>query len=371
GASTRSRPRRRSNLVALPITTPAVIGLEFGKPLIVEDVIVPDPGPMQIIVKQFASGVCHSQLHRLSNEKQSRPSLLGHESTGVVAAKGKDVSYLKEGDRVMISLFPRDARPGMLPHQTPMVKFRGQDLPATFGGHTWMETVISDERWCVKLDDGVPPDVAAVVGCAVLTGAGAVLNTAKVQVGNSVAVYGVGGLGLCTVQACANVGAYPIIAVDVADDKLEYARHFGASHTVNSAKEDPVAKIKEITAGGADFAFDVIGVPQTMSQIVLSVRAGAMAHSEGGSAVLVGVPHGGTPSIPIGDLSIGAKKFMGCWGGTGNPERDFPMYVRWFKEGKMPLDKLVTRRYRLEDVNEACRALKQGEILGRAILTFR
>lgn len=354
----------------MPTKTRAVIDLEFGKPLIVDEVELPDPGPMQVIVKQFASGVCHSQLHRLNNEKMARPSLLGHESTGVVVAKGKDVSYLEEGDRVMISLFPRNAQPGMLPHQTPTVKFRGKELSATFGGHTWMETVISDERWCVKLDAAVPPDVAAVVGCAVLTGAGAVVNTARVQMGNSVAVYGVGGLGLCTVQASANVGAYPIIAVDLADDKLEYARQFGASHTINSAKEDPVARIKEITQGGADFAFDVIGVPQTISQIVLSVRPGAMAHSEGGTAVLVGVAHGGTPAIPVGDLSIGAKTFMGCWGGTGHPERDFPMYVRWFKEGKMPLDKLVTRRYKLDQANEACRALSQGEILGRAILVF-
>src|SRR5262249_52764509 len=147
------------------------------------------------------------------------------------------------------------------PHRTPMVRFRGHDVPAGASSHTWMETVISDDRWLVKVDHSVPTDVTAVLGCAVQTGAGVVLNTAGVRAGNSVAVYGLGGLGLCTVQACANVGAYPIIAVDLSDEKLEYARQFSATHLVKSGSEDPIARIREITGGGADFAFDMIGVP--------------------------------------------------------------------------------------------------------------
>ncbi|MGH2364401.1 MAG: zinc-binding dehydrogenase, partial [Chloroflexota bacterium] len=261
------------------------------------------------------------------------------------------------------------AYPGMPRHATPMLKFRGQELPASFAAHTWMDTVLSDDRWVVKLPADTPMDVTAVVGCAVLTGAGAVIHTAKVQVGSSVAVYGVGGLGLCTVQTCANVGAYPIIAVDLADDKLEYARQFGATHTINAGQEDPVAKIREITGGGADYAFDVIGATKTMEQVIPSVRAGVNGYCQGGTAVLVGVPQT-QPTIPVRDLLGGARIFMGTSGGTGHPERDFPLYVEWFKQGKMPLDKLVTRRYPLEQVNEACQALEQGQVLGRAILEF-
>lgn len=353
----------------MPFKTRAAVQVEYGKPLVVEEVELPDPGPMHVIVKQVASGICHSQLHRLHNPNTRVPGLLGHESTGVVIATGKDVGDFKEGDHVMLSLLPRNARPGMLRHQTPMVKFRGQEIPASFAAHTWMETVISDERWCVKMDDDVPMDVTAVVGCAVQTGAGAVLNTAHVGFGDSVAVYGAGGLGLCTIQTCANIGAYPIIAVDVADEKLEYAKQFGASHVVNATMEDPVARIQEITNGGADFAFDVIGVSKTISQLLPSVRAGVMGYDTGGTAVLVGVPQA-PDTIPVRDFFGSAKKIMGCSGGTGHPERDFPLYLRWFKQGKMPLDKLVTRRYRLEEINEACEALAKGQILGRAIIVF-
>jgi Zn-dependent alcohol dehydrogenase len=349
--------------------TLAAVDVDFGQPIVVEEVELPDPGPHHVIVKQFATGICHSQLHRLHNARQSRPGLLGHESTGVVVARGREVDYVAEGDHVLLGLLPRNAHRGMPPHHTPMVSFRGQDIPAGATSHTWMETVVSDERWLVKIEQSIPTDVTAVVGCALQTGAGVVLNTAGVRAGNSVAVFGVGGLGLCTVQACANVGAYPIIAVDLFDQKLEYARGFGATHVVNSGVEDPVARIRDITSGGADFAFDMIGVPQTIAQLMPSVRAGVNGYDEGGTGVLVGVPPG-DPSLRVRDVFIGAKKFVGTLGGTGHPERDFPLYLRWFEQGKMPLDKLVTRRYRLQDVNEACRALEHGEILGRAIIEF-
>jgi Zn-dependent alcohol dehydrogenase len=349
--------------------TVAAVDVEFGKPIVVDEIELPDPGPHHVVVKQFATGICHSQLHRLHNPNQARPGLLGHESTGVVVARGNGVDYVKEGDHVLLSLLPRNAHRDMAPHDTPILKFRGQDIPAGYSSHTWMQTIVSDERWVVKIDPSIPTDVTAVVGCAVQTGAGVVLNTAGVRAGNSVAVFGVGGLGLCTVQTCANVGAYPIIAVDVADDKLEYARAFGATHAINSRREDPVPQIRAITSGGADFAFDVIGVPQTIAQLMPSVRAGVGGYEEGGTGVLVGVPPG-TPDVPVRDVFIGAKKFMGTLGGTGHPERDFPLYLRWFQQGKLPLDKLVTRRYTLDQVNTACTALEHGEIQGRAIIQF-
>jgi Zn-dependent alcohol dehydrogenase len=347
----------------------AVVDLEYGQPLVLEEVELPDPGPHHVIVKQFATGICHSQLHRLRNPTQKRPEFLGHEATGVVVAVGKEVDYVAEGDHVMVTWVPRNGYRGMPRHNTAMLKFRNELLPAASSSHTWMQTVVCDDRWVVKIDDDMPTDVTAVVGCAVLTGAGAALHTAHVGIGSSVAVFGAGGLGLCTIQACANVSAYPIVVVDLFDEKLEYARQFGATHTVNGSQEDAVARIKEITGGGADYAFDMIGVSDTIAQLLPSVRAGELGVDDGGTAVLVGFP-GQNPGISARDLFAGAKKFMTTAGGSGRPERDFPLFLNWYKHGKLPLEKLVTRRYPLEKINEACADLQAGKILGRAIIEF-
>jgi Zn-dependent alcohol dehydrogenase len=157
--------------------------------------------------------------------------------------------------------------------------------------------------------------------------------------------------------------------VDLRVEKLDLAVGFGASHGVNAAKEDPVERIRALTKGGADFVFDVIGVPKTVSQLMPSVRPGIFGYVEGGTGVLIGVP-AADPQIPVRDIFRGAKKFIGTSGGTGHPERDFPLYLHWFERGKMPLDKLVTRRYKLGEVNDACHALEHGEIMGRAIIEF-
>ncbi|MGH2366433.1 MAG: zinc-binding dehydrogenase [Chloroflexota bacterium] len=344
--------------------TRAAIYVESGQPIVIDDVELPDPGPTQVLVKQFATGVCHSQLHQLHNPATRTPLLLGHESTGLVTARGSLVTHVKEGDHVMLTFMLRD------PHahvEVPKVKYRGQEILAPAGSSTWAEDVIFDQNFVVPLDPEVPTDVTSVIGCAVMTGCGAALNTAGVRAGDSVAVFGVGGVGLCIVQACANANCYPIIAVDLADDKLDYAEKFGATHGVNAARENAVARIRELAAGGADFAFDAIGVPSTMEQLLPAVRPGQRGlRPEGGTAVLVGVPRG-EPKIPMREI-FQAKVYKGSAGGGSRPDRDFPMYVRWYKAGKLPLDLLVTKRYKLEEVNEACAALAQGEILGRAIL---
>lgn len=346
--------------------TRAAVHIEHARPLVVEEVILPDPGPNQIVVKQFASGVCHSQLHQLHNAASRTPLVLGHESTGVVTARGKNVTHVKEGDKVMITWIPRDAHEGMARPAPATITFRGETLQA--GVFTWAEATIADQQYVVKLADDVRTDVTAIIGCAVMTGCGAALNTAKVQKGNSVAIFGVGGVGLCIVQACANVGAAPIIAVDLADEKIEFARKFGATLGVNAGSEDAVARVRELTDGGADFAFDAIGVPKTMEQVLPAVRPGVGGLKEGGVAVLVGVPQT-TATLTMRDL-FAARTYRGSIGGSSRPEVDFPMYVRWFKEGMLPLDLLVTRRFKLDEINEACRALEKGEIAGRSILEF-
>jgi Zn-dependent alcohol dehydrogenase len=347
--------------------TRAVVDVEYGKPLVVDDVELPDPGPHQVVVKQFATGVCHSQLHRLRRENDKRPALMGHESTGVVVARGQAVDYVAEGDHVLLSWVPRNAYKGMPAHYTPIARFRGEELPIPAGEFSWMDTVVCDDRWVVKMDKDLPTDVTAIVGCAVTTGAGAVLHTAQVTPGSSIAIYGIGGLGVCTVQTCANVSAYPIIAIDVSDKKLDYAREFGATHLINARNEDPVARVRELTNGGADFAFDMIGMAETIAQLMPSVRRGAAGFGDGGTGVLVGMQPA-NPPIPVRDMISGARKLMNTQGGSGDPERDFPMYLNWFREGKMPLERIVTRRYRLDDINEAVDALQRGLILGRAII---
>ena len=254
------------------------------------------------------------------------------------------------------------------------------DLPQTTASYkgvkfseftfTWSQYTIVDENFVVKIDSSHPDDVSSIVGCAVLTGGGAVLHTAKVRPNNSVAIYGMGGVGLSALKMAHLLNANPIIAIDIIESKLQFAKEFGATHIINSMEEDPIQKIHEITNGGVDYAFDAIGVKQTMEQILPSVRdGGSGADNIGGKAVLIGIP-------AVHDISIDPRNFMfkhkqniGSLGAT-YPEQDFEMYLRWHKEGKFPLDKLVTDRYTLEDIAIACDDLESGKITGRAIVEF-
>jgi Zn-dependent alcohol dehydrogenase len=353
------------------LKTRAAVYVQHGQPLAVDEIELPDPGEGYVIVKQFASGVCHSQLHQIHNPASATPQLLGHESTGVVTAVGKGVTHVKEGDNVLTTWVPRAAYPGYKDREPPVIKFRGQEMRHGVGLRvfSWSEDVIVDDNYIVPLEDGVDTSVTSIIGCAVMTGSGAAINTAKVRPGDSVAVIGVGGVGLCIVQAAANLGAFPIIAVDLSDDKLEFAKKFGATIGVNASKEDAVARIVEITNGGADFAFDAIGAKVTQEQLLPSVRNGQFGYDEGGTAMVVGIPVG-EPMIQTGQIFRGAKILRGTVGGTGHPDKDFPLYVRWFKEGRLPLDLLVSRRYKLDQINDAVHALEQGQIAGRAIIEF-
>jgi Zn-dependent alcohol dehydrogenase len=188
-----------------------------------------------------------------------------------------------------------------------------------------------------------------------------------VKAKQSVAIFGVGGVGLSAVAAAAVIGAEPIIAVDLADDKLEFARRFGATLGVNAAQGDPVARVRELTGGGVDFAFDCIGVKVTMEQILPAVRAGVFGGPSGGTAVLVGVPMT-TAELNMSDMLLGEKTYKASIGGSCRPDRDFPMFLRWFKEGQLDLYALVTQRYTLDQINEATTALANGQIAGRSIL---
>lgn len=349
--------------------TRAAIQVEHHGPLVIDDLEVPTPKPDQVIVKIFYSGVCHSQLHQIHSSELQRPLVMGHEATGVVTHKGKEVTHVNEGDHVIVTWVPRTLSGGRMKRVFPGTQYKGKPVHDVHV-HTLAEDVLLKEQYVVPIPKDEPTDVTSIIGCAVLTGAGAVLNTARVRPGDSVAVYGVGGVGLSAVGAAAVLDAYPIIAVDLRDDKLDFAKEFGATHVVNSSSQDPVEAILEISGGGVDYAFDAIGVRLTTEQILPSTRPGGPgADNQGGTAVLIGIP-GGEMTLDPGMFMHDHRQYRGSLGAT-YPDRDFPMFLRWHHDGKFPLDKLVTRRYKLDEINEAFKELAAGEILGRAIVEVK
>ena len=354
-----------------------VLPQEHG-PLRIEDIKIPDPDPKQVVVKQHASGICHSQLHQMHNPRRG-PVLLGHESTGVVIQAGSEVDHVEEGDTVLVTWVPRNAaedssRPSAAQLDTSDGNAVSQNV------FTWADHTIADQRYVVKANPDIAKDVTSIIGCAVMTGAGAAMNTVDIEPGQSVAIFGVGGVGLSAVVGAKYRGADPIIAVDLDEDKLEFAKRFGATHGINASKVNAVEAIHEMTsheglsiAGrpitGVDFAFDCIGLKITMEQIVPAVRPGHFGARQGGTAVLVGVPQT-TVELNAGEMLGTEKQFRGSIGGSCCPDRDFPMFLDWHAEGRLDLESLVTERYHLDDINEATTALEEGKIAGRAILEF-
>ncbi len=347
--------------------TKAAVQIAPKAPLEVVELEVPDPEPGQVSVKLISSGVCHSQLHQMENPDLPRPIVLGHEGAGIVTGVGRGVTHLKEGDHAIVTWVPRTPVRGRAAPAPTRVTYREE--PVHGNVYTWGEDVLVSGEYVIPISDDDPTDVSCLVGCAVLTGAGAVLNTAKVRPGDSVAVFGVGGVGLSAVGMASILEAYPIIAVDLKDDKLEFAKEFGATHVVNASQTDPVEAIHEITNGGVDFAIDAIGVKVTNEQILPATRGGGPgADNHGGMAILIGLP-GWDITVDSRLFVSHQRQYRGSLGAT-YPDKDFPMFLRWHREGKFPLDKLVTRRYRLDDINDACDALRSGEILGRAIIEY-
>ena len=357
----------------------AVLPQEKG-PLAIVEMNLTDPGPFEVVIKQFASGVCHSQLHQIHNKRNS-PLLLGHESTGVVLAKGKEVGYVDEGDHVMVTWVPRNK---IMTERLPKfssLKLPNGDQARAENVFTWADHTIVDEQYVVRVPKNTATDVTAIIGCAVITGAGAVIHTAGVKKGESVAIFGVGGVGLSAVAAAKVVGADPIIAVDLSEEKLAFARKFGATTTINASQEDPVKAIKALTQRtgvydfwqrpvcGADYVFDCIGLKVTMSQILTATRSGSFGVSSGGTAVLVGVPQTNA-ELTAWDILCNEKKYIGSFAGSCIPEKDFPLFLEWYKNGQLDLDALVTQRFKLDQINEAVSALEQGRVQGRAILEF-
>ena len=362
--------------------TPARVAVvpEGDGPIRIESVTLPDPGPDQVVVKLFASGICHSQLHEIHGPRAA-DVVLGHEATGSVVAAGERVTHVVAGDTVLVTWIARTNEPaGRRPEPATALQASGRRAVSQ-SVFTWADHTLADALYVLKLPDAAPRDVTAIVGCAVMTGCGAVLNTARVSAGRSVAVFGAGGVGLCAIAAARVLGAEPIIAVDLDEAKLATARRHGATETVNASRVDPVERIRELTpsdglvdmlglpVAGVDFAFDCIGTPQTARQIMPSAHGKALGSDDRGMAVMVGIPR---ESIPVEalDLVVHEKRLTGSIGGSCKPERDVPIFLDWFEHGDLDLDSLVSRRFVLDEINEAVAALAQGQIEGRAILEF-
>jgi S-(hydroxymethyl)glutathione dehydrogenase/alcohol dehydrogenase len=332
-------------------TTAAVL-VELGKPLELAELTIPVLKPGQTLVEIAYSGVCHTQLgeargHR--GEDKFLPHCLGHEGSGVVREVGPGVTKVKPGDPVILS----------------WIKASGADVPGTVydwngrkvnaGGITTFATysVISENR-LTPVPEGMSLRLAALVGCAVPTGAGVVFNTARPRPGQSAAVFGVGGIGSCAVAAAALAGCMPVIAVDVLPDKLTLARKLGATHTINARAADPVAEILALCRGGADFAVEATGLAPVMRQALACVR------HQGGAAVVVGnARFGERLEIDPRELNMG-KRLLGTWGGDNVPDRDFPRYCKLMTSGRLDLEPLLSRGYRLADVNAALDDLEHG-----------
>lgn len=360
----------------------AAVFHKVHEPLTIEKVEMGKPRGREIIVRTVATGVCHSDLHvieGLGRYPTGRPFVLGHEGAGVVEAVGDEVTAVKVGDHVVACLsgfcgtcpqclsgHPNVCTGGITTRpesDTPRLA-QGGGLVRQFGAiGSYAEKMILHENSVVKIDRAIPFDRAALVGCGVLTGVGAAFRSSGLQAGQTVAVYGVGGVGLSIVQGARIGGARQIIAVDQFDSKLDIAKRLGATHTVNSSREDPVKAIPTMTGGlGVDHAFEAVGIAKLCRQAIesLAVR---------GTATIVGVlPPDATIEFPW--LAIRPEcKVQTSRMGSNQFRTDIPNYLEFYRQGQLDLDTMISRRGRLRDVNEAFRAMKAGEI-ARMVLMF-
>ena len=363
----------------------AAVVREFNQ-LTVETVELDAPKANEILVRVRAAGVCHSDLHNLRGElRLTPPFVMGHEGAGIVEAVGANVARVKPGDRVLVNWlpaddtclnclsghpnlcerFPRTTFQGLLPDGTSRLKTTdGVPLKHLLSSATMSEYIVIDQAGAIPFPDDVPFEVAAIIGCAVVTGVGAVINTARVQAGSSAAVIGCGGVGLSAIQGCKLAGCHPIIAVDVLDSKLEFARQLGATETVNAKQVDAVKALRALTRVGPDYVFDTVGAAATIAQAL-------QAAGPAGTAVIVGM-HAVKIDVPIsaGALVFQNKRLLGSFAGSMRPQIDLPRLVELYRAGRLQLDALITKRYALAQVAQAFEDMQAGAV-ARGVIIFQ
>lgn len=354
----------------------AALVVERGAPIRVEEVDLADPREGEVRVKLTASGVCHSCLHAADGSWTHMPApiVLGDEGSGVVEAAGRAVRGVKEGDPVILSWSPtcglchycaigrpvlcerRAAKPGTLPDGTTRLSWRGETLYhfGTVASHADYTTI--PESCAIPIRSDMPLEMAALIGCSVMTGVGSVLNTAQVPAGASMAIFGAGGIGLNVVQGGALVGANPIIAVDLLPNKLAQATLLGATHVVDASHTDPVVAIRDITRRGADFTFVAVGSTKAISQAWDAL-------APGGTCVLIGLPAtDATVTFTALFLQSNEKVLRGSRYGSARMREDFLRMVDLYLAGKLKIDELINRRFTLDETDTAYKALAAGEL---------
>ena len=352
---------------------------EVNQPLQIEEVDIASPGPREVLVRTRASGVCHSDLHFVEGlYATTMPVVLGHEAAGTVEAVGSLVDYVAPGDRVIccLSVFCGHcercttgrtvlcSRTGLIrgPDETPRLSQGSTPVTQFANLGAYAEMMLVHENSLVKIEQEIGFEQMALIGCGATTGLVAAMNTAKVEPGSTVAVIGCGGVGLNAIQGARLAGALRIIAVDVVENKLALAKELGATDVIDSTVADPVARIRELTGGGADYTFDAIGLADVSRQAFDALRPG-------GTATVIGmIPEGDKVALD-GSAFLSEKKIQGTDMGSNRAFVDMPRYVEFYRQGELRLDEMVTKHCALEDVNEAFRAMKAGEV-ARTVIMF-
>ena len=354
----------------------AAVCYEFGKPLVVEDIDIDPPKQGEVKVRLRATAICHSDIHLIRGDFGGDvPVLAGHESAGYVEEVGENVTLVKPGDTVVISLIAWCGRcPQCVSGRTHLCQFRwplnresrihtkqGQDIRHMTRTATFAEYAIVDQSQAVPIPVDMPMDRASLLACGVITGFGAVVHTAQVRAMSSVVVVGAGGVGLNAVQAAAFSGAYPVIAVDLLDFKLEAARTFGATHTVKASDEDAVQQVRQLTDRGADYVLVTVGASAAIEQ------GFAMSRTRG-TVVLVGrQPLSETMTLPT-TLSWQERTVTTSTMGSTPLSVDIPKLVALYKAGRLKLDELITGHYSLDQINQAIESVDRGEALRNVIM---
>ena len=355
----------------MPQTVRGVVAKAKGEPVSIESIVIPDPGPFDVVVKISACGVCHTDLHyREGGINDEFPFLLGHEAAGVVETVGDAVTHVEVGDFVVLNWRAvcgecRACKKGKPWYcfdthnaSKKMTLEDGTELSPALGIGAFVDKTLVHEGQCTKVNPQSDPAVVGLLGCGVMAGLGAAMNTGNVSRGDSVAVIGCGGVGDAAIAGARLAGATTIIAVDRDPGKLEWAKDIGATHTVDASKVDAVEAVQELTDGfGADVVIDAVGRPETWKQAFY-------ARDLAGTVVLVGVP---TPDMklemPLIDFFSRGGSLKSSWYGDCLPERDFPMLVDLYEQGRLPLEKFVTERIGIEDVEAAFSAMHKGTVL--------
>ncbi len=353
-----------------------------SRPLRLDELELEQPGWGEVLVRVEAAGLCHSDLAVIDGTRpRVMPMVLGHEAAGVVEAVGPGVTEVREGDRVVFSFVPACGRCRFCAVGRPALCERGNATNAAgclldgschfrsgqrylhhhLGVSAFSRFTVAAQESLVRIEDDAPPEVAALFGCAVITGVGAVFNTARVEPGSSVAVFGLGGVGLSALLGARAVGAHPIVAVDVREEKLALARTLGATYTVHAKEEDAAARVRELTGGGAEYAFECAGSERVLEQAYL-------ATARGGNTVTVSLPD---PSrilrLPAVTLVTEERTVRGSYMGSAVPRRDIPRFLDMYRAGLLPVDRLLSRVIRFEEINEAFDALADGTVVRQVV----